>query len=90
MSCKLAKTDGAYESFKGSPASEGILQFDMWNKPPEYYTSEKWNSLKEDIKKHGLRNSLLVAPMPTASTAQIMGNNESFEPYTSNIYTRAV
>lgn len=90
MSCKLAKTNGAYESFKGSPASEGILQFDMWNKKPEYYTSEKWGSLKEDIKKHGLRNSLLVAPMPTASTAQIMGNNESFEPYTSNIYTRAV
>ena len=89
-SCALAKKDGSYESFNGSPASEGILQFDMWNIVPEFFSADIWKELKEDIKTHGLRNSLLVAPMPTASTAQIMGNNESFEPYTSNIYTRAV
>ena len=89
-SCELAKQYGKYSSFDGSPSSKGILQFDMWNKIPEKYTLEKWNNLKEEIKEYGLRNSLLVAPMPTASTAQIMGNNESFEPYTSNIYTRRV
>ncbi len=86
----LSKKDGPYETFKGSPTSEGILQFDMWGKTPEYISNEKWDFLKQDIINFGLRNSLLVAPMPTASTAQIMGNNESFEPYTSNLYTRAV
>lgn len=82
----IAQKDGHYETFKGSPASEGILQFDMWGVEP----SERWDwdGLKKDIKKDGIRNSLLVAPMPTASTSQILGNNECFEPYTSNIYTR--
>jgi len=76
----------AYSSFNGSPASQGILQFDMWNtKPSERYD---WDSLKESIKTHGLRNSLLVAPMPTASTSQILGYNECFEPFTSNLYSR--
>lgn len=87
---ELAKIDGPYETFDGCPASKGILQFDMWNVTPEKYSQETWNLLKESIKVSGIRNSLLVAPMPTASTAQIMGNNESFEPYTSNIYTRRV
>ena len=84
----IAKQVGPYETFEGSPASKGILQFDMWDKTPsdEY----NWAELKEEIKKHGLRNSLLLAPMPTASTSQILGNNESFEPYTSNLYTRRV
>ncbi len=90
MSNKLAARDGHYQTFQGSPASQGILQFDMWNVNPKYYSKESWESLKDTIKHSGLRNSLLVAPMPTASTAQIMGNNESFEPYTSNLYTRAV
>ena len=77
---------GAYSSFVGSPTSKGILQFDMWNiTPSERYD---WNKLRENIKIHGLRNSLLCAPMPTASTAQILGNNECFEPLTSNIYSR--
>jgi ribonucleoside-diphosphate reductase alpha subunit len=77
---------GAYSSFEGSPASQGILQYDMWNvKPSSRYD---WNKLKKNIKKYGLRNSLLIAPMPTASTSQILGYNECFEPYTSNIYTR--
>ena len=84
----LAKEDGAYESFEGSPASKGILQFDMWNITPS--NRWEWDVLKEEIQKHGMRNSLLLAPMPTASTAQILGNNECFEPYTSNIYTRRV
>ncbi len=85
-SCALAKRDGYYESFKGSPASEGVLQFDMWGVAP----TDRWDwaSLKADIQEHGIRNSLLLAPMPTASTSQILGNNECFEPYTSNIYTR--
>ena len=84
----LAIAEGAYETFKGSPASKGILQFDMWNvKPTDRW---EWDVLKVEIKKHGMRNSLLIAPMPTASTAQILGNNECFEPYTSNIYTRRV
>lgn len=84
----LAKEEGAYETFQGSPASEGRLQFDMWDvKPTDRW---EWDVLKEEIKEHGLRNSLLLAPMPTASTAQILGNNECFEPYTSNIYTRRV
>lgn len=77
---------GAYSTFEGSPASEGILQFDMWNVTPS--DKYNWNELKESIKKYGLRNSLLVAPMPTASTSQILGYNECFEPITSNIYTR--
>ena len=77
---------GAYSSFEGSPASKGVLQFDMWNTTPsERYD---WTSLKESIIKHGLRNSLLVAPMPTASTSQILGFNECFEPFTSNLYSR--
>ena len=84
----LAKEEGAYETFPGSPASKGILQFDMWNVEPS--SRWEWDILKEEIKEHGLRNSLLLAPMPTASTAQILGNNECFEPYTSNIYTRRV
>jgi ribonucleoside-diphosphate reductase alpha subunit len=83
-SCELAKEEEPYETFAGSPASQGILQFDMWDVKPE----PPFDALKESIKKHGLRNSLLVAPMPTASTAQIMGNNEAFEPYTTNIYLR--
>lgn len=90
MSNTLAKNKGHYQTFQGSPSSKGILQFDMWNVTPTYYSGNEWNTLKENIKESGLRNSLLVAPMPTASTAQIMGNNESFEPYTSNLYTRAV
>ncbi|MCB0478810.1 MAG: ribonucleoside-diphosphate reductase subunit alpha [Crocinitomicaceae bacterium] len=84
----LAKADGAYETFKGSPASKGIFQFDMWNVTPT--DRWEWDVLKDEVKKHGIRNSLLLAPMPTASTAQILGNNECFEPYTSNIYTRRV
>lgn len=84
----MAKIDGAYETFKGSPASKGILQYDMWNVTPS--NRWEWDVLKEEIGKHGMRNSLLIAPMPTASTAQILGNNECFEPYTSNIYTRRV
>lgn len=86
---RLAEVDGVYSTFEGSPASKGILQFDMWE---EEHTSTKydWVNLKERIVKTGLRNSLLLAPMPTASTAQILGNNESFEPYTSNVYSRRV
>jgi len=85
---ELAKANGTYESYKGSPASKGILQYDMWNVTP----SDRWDwtALKANIKSDGLRNSLLLAPMPTASTSQILGNNECFEPYTSNIYTRRV
>ncbi len=90
MSCELSKIHGHYETFPGSPSSQGFLQFDMWNVKPQKYSIDMWENLKNDIKINGLRNSLLIAPMPTASTAQIMGNNESFEPYTSNIYTRAV
>jgi ribonucleoside-diphosphate reductase alpha chain len=82
----MAKEEGAYETFAGSPASRGILQFDMWGVTPS--SRWEWDVLKEEIQAHGLRNSLLLAPMPTASTAQILGNNECFEPYTSNIYTR--
>ncbi|CAH1396989.1 unnamed protein product [Nezara viridula] len=87
-SCELAEELGPYETYSGSPASQGILQYDMWNVTPTDLWD--WAALKEKIAKHGLRNSLLIAPMPTASTAQILGNNESFEPYTSNIYTRRV
>ena len=85
-SCSVAKLEGPYSSFNGSPASEGILQFDMWNvKPSDRYD---WDAMKNDIKTHGLRNSLLLAPMPTASTSQILGYNECIEPITSNIYSR--
>jgi ribonucleoside-diphosphate reductase alpha chain len=87
-SCELAQKEGAYQTFAGSPASKGILQYDMWGVEPS--ARWDWISLKQQIKKHGLRNSLLLAPMPTASTSQILGNNECFEPYTSNIYTRRV
>ncbi len=85
----LAMEHGPYETFKGSPVSKGIFQFDMWGVTPKSKRWD-WDSLKKDVKKHGVRNSLLVAPMPTASTSQILGNNECFEPYTSNIYTRRV
>ncbi len=84
----LAKVNGAYETFEGSPVSQGIFQFDMWNVTPT--DRWEWDVLKEEVKTYGVRNSLLLAPMPTASTAQILGNNECFEPYTSNIYTRRV
>ncbi|MCW5899926.1 MAG: ribonucleoside-diphosphate reductase subunit alpha [Flavobacteriales bacterium] len=84
----LAKEEGPYETYKGSPVSEGVFQFDMWGvKPSDRW---EWDVLREEVKTHGVRNSLLLAPMPTASTAQILGNNECFEPYTSNIYTRRV
>ncbi|PKV67309.1 ribonucleoside-diphosphate reductase subunit alpha [Pontibacter ramchanderi] len=85
----LAKKQGAYETFKGSPLSEGKFQFDMWGVTPDSGRWD-WEELRQEVVKHGVRNSLLVAPMPTASTAQILGNNESFEPYTSNIYVRRV
>lgn len=87
-SCELAKQDGHYQSYPGSPASKGDLQFDLWGVTPSGRWD--WDSLKQDVAKYGLRNSLLVAPMPTASTAQILGNNESTEPFTSNIYNRRV
>ncbi|MGZ8557492.1 MAG: ribonucleoside-diphosphate reductase subunit alpha [Chitinophagaceae bacterium] len=84
----IAKELGAYETFEGSPLSKGIFQFDMWNvQPSDRYN---WDALRKEIKEHGVRNSLLLAPMPTASTSQILGNNECFEPYTSNIYNRRV
>ena len=88
-STELAKQLGAYSSFEGSPASKGILQFDMWHVTPSSGRYD-WKTLKEKIKTQGLRNSLLLAPMPTASTAQILGNMESFEPYTDNLYVRRV
>jgi len=86
-SMELAKVQGTYETYEGSPASKGELQFDLWGVTPK---SNRWNwtEVKEKVKKYGMRNSLLMAPMPTASTSQILGNNECFEPYTSNIYTR--
>jgi ribonucleoside-diphosphate reductase alpha chain len=84
----LAIAEGAYETYAGSPVSKGIFQFDMWGVTPT--DRWEWDILKQEVKKHGVRNSLLLAPMPTASTAQILGNNECFEPYTSNIYTRRV
>ena len=84
----LSKEFGPYETYEGSPVSKGVFQFDMWGVTP---TSRwEWDVLKEEVKQYGVRNSLLLAPMPTASTAQILGNNECFEPYTSNIYTRRV
>ncbi len=86
-SMELSKQLGPYESFKGSPVSKGIFQFDMWGVTPSSGRWD-WENLKREVKQHGVRNSLLLAPMPTASTSQILGNNECFEPYTSNIYTR--
>jgi len=85
-SSELAEVEGPYETFEGSPASQGVLQFDMWEGETKLHYD--WDALKERIKEKGLRNSLLMAPMPTASTAQILGNNECFEPYTTNIYLR--
>lgn len=88
-SCKLAKQHGVYDTFQGSPLSKGMFQFDLWKDGNDKLSSRyNWNNLRNEIIKHGVRNSLLVAPMPTASTSQIMGNNEAFEPYTSNIYLR--
>ena len=84
----IAKRDGPTSRYAGSPVSKGVLQFDMWGVTPS--TRWDWAGLKAKIKEHGVRNSLLLAPMPTASTAQILGNNECFEPYTSNIYARRV
>ncbi|MCH7411781.1 ribonucleoside-diphosphate reductase subunit alpha [Belliella sp. DSM 111904] len=86
-SMELAKVEGTYETYEGSPVSQGQFQFDLWGVTPK---SGRWNwdALKDSVKRYGVRNSLLVAPMPTASTSQILGNNECFEPYTSNIYTR--
>merc|ERR1711976_292627 len=85
----LAEKEGPYETCQGSPASKGKWQFDLWNRTPKSGRWD-WTALKARIAKHGLRNSLMVAPMPTASTAQILGNNESFEPYTQNLYVRRV
>jgi ribonucleotide reductase alpha subunit len=85
-SIELAKEFGTYTTFNGSPASKGILQFDLWDKQPE--GNWDWDALKKELSKHGLRNSLLLAPMPTASTSQILGNTECFEPITSNIFQR--
>eukprot|EP00494_Astrolonche_serrata_P030240 UN30507 len=85
-SCEIAEKEGPYKTYKGSPVSEGKLQYDLWGVTPTDLWD--WAALKKRIAKHGLRNSLLVAPMPTASTSQILGNNECFEPYTSNVYVR--
>ena len=84
----LAKIEGAYSTFAGSPLSKGLFQFDLWN--VEQTDRHDWDTLRKEVMEFGVRNSLLVAPMPTASTSQILGNNECFEPYTSNIYTRRV
>jgi ribonucleoside-diphosphate reductase alpha chain len=84
----LAKVEGPYETYEGSPVSKAIFQFDMWGVTPS--NRWEWEILRDEVKKYGVRNSLLLAPMPTASTSQILGNNECFEPYTSNIYTRRV
>ena len=86
-SCELAEVEGAYETFEDSPASRGVLQFDMWDREPKLSGRYDWDAMRQRVKK-GLRNSLLLAPMPTASTSQILGNNECFEPYTTNIYLR--
>ena len=88
-SMEIAKKEGTYKTYEGSPVSKGIFQFDMWGVAPRSKRWD-WTKLKREVKKHGVRNSLLLAPMPTASTSQILGNNECFEPYTSNIYTRRV
>merc|ERR1719273_1788572 len=87
-SCELAQVQGTYETYSGCPASKGIFQYDMWDVTPT--TLHDWEPLKTKVKTHGVRNSLLLAPMPTASTAQILGNNEGIEAYTSNIYSRRV
>jgi ribonucleoside-diphosphate reductase alpha subunit len=87
-SSELAEVEGSYESFQGSPASQGILQPDMWEGDTKFSDRYDWDAMRERVKTKGLRNSLLMAPMPTASTAQILGNNECFEPYTTNIYLR--
>lgn len=87
-SVEMAIEKGSYETFQGSPASKGKLQFDLWDHKPTFF--DDWDELKEKVKTHGLRNSLLVAPMPTASTSQILGFNECFEPFTSNLYSRRV
>jgi ribonucleoside-diphosphate reductase alpha subunit len=87
-SSELAEVEGSYESFRGSPASQGILQPDMWEGATKFSDRYDWDAMRERVKSKGLRNSLLMAPMPTASTAQILGNNECFEPYTTNIYLR--
>lgn len=90
-SMEAAKQEGSYSTYEGSPISEGQFQHNLWNiKDEELSGRWDWAKLRKDVKKHGVRNSLLVAPMPTASTSQILGNNECFEPYTSNIYTRRV
>ena len=90
-SVEEAKADGAYETYKGSPMSEGQFQFDLWGVDANQLSGRwDWEGLRKEVLVHGVRNSLLVAPMPTASTSQILGNNECFEPYTSNIYTRKV
>ena len=88
-SMEIAEKEGPYESFKGSPVSKGIFQFDMWGIEPNSGRWD-WYDLKQKVRKHGVRNSLLLAPMPTASTSQILGNNECFEPFTSNLYVRRV
>ncbi|AQZ14496.1 RNR1 (YER070W) and RNR3 (YIL066C) [Zygosaccharomyces parabailii] len=87
-SCELSQKHGTYETYEGSPISQGLLQFDLWDKKPSELWD--WNTLRQNLKAHGVRNSLLVAPMPTASTSQILGYNECFEPYTSNMYSRRV
>ena len=87
-SIQLAKEEGVYETYEGSPTSQGLLQPDLWNVTPS--SRWDWAKLRKDLAEHGCRNSLLLAPMPTASTAQILGNNESFEPFTSNMFTRRV
>jgi ribonucleoside-diphosphate reductase alpha chain len=90
-SMEEAKVDGPYQSYEGSPISKGQFQHNLWNIQEDTLSGRwDWDKLRKDVKKHGVRNSLLVAPMPTASTSQILGNNECFEPYTSNIYTRRV
>merc|ERR1719253_1281187 len=88
-SCDMAMVEGPYATYPGSPASQGLLQQDLWGRTPKSGRWD-WAALKAKIAEHGLRNSLLVAPMPTASTAQILGNNESFEPYVQNIFVRRV
>ncbi|MFT5714701.1 MAG: ribonucleoside-diphosphate reductase alpha chain [Flavobacterium sp.] len=90
-SMELAKEEGPYSSFEGSPMSQGEFQYNLWGMKDEELSGRwDWASLRKEVMEHGVRNSLLVAPMPTASTSQILGNNEAFEPYTSNIYTRRV
>jgi ribonucleoside-diphosphate reductase alpha chain len=90
-SMEMSKKEGPYSSFKGSPISQGEFQYNLWGLKDEDLSGRwDWSSLRKEVMEHGVRNSLLVAPMPTASTSQILGNNEAFEPYTSNIYTRRV